>query len=74
MDEYLTEMETAHTFEDIGVPLPKAVVVWYTISNLPHDYDITKQMILGNPKLSTYAELEMRFLTKEPSRRVQKPV
>ena len=72
MDEYLKEMkETADLPEDVGVPLPEDVVVWYTLKNLPKEYDILKQMILCD-SLPTYIKLEMRLLSEEMSRRVQK--
>jgi hypothetical protein len=65
MDEYLTVMkETTENLDDAGVPLPDPMVVWYTLKNLPKDYDILKQMILGD-KLPTYSELKMRLLSEE---------
>ena len=72
MDEYLTEMkETADLLEDAGVSLPEDVVVWYTLKNLPKEYDILKQMILCD-SLPTYNKLELRLLSEEMSRKVQR--
>ena len=43
MDEYLTEMkETTDLLEDVGVPVREDVVVWYTLKNLPKEYNILK--------------------------------
>jgi hypothetical protein len=58
MDEYLTAIkETADSLEDVGVSLPDRLVVQYTLKNLPKDYDILKQMILGD-KLPSYFDLK----------------
>ena len=72
MDEYLIEMkEIADLLEDVGVPLPEDVVVWYTLKNLPKKYDIVKQMILCDT-LPIYNKLEMQLLSEEMSIMVQK--
>ena len=43
IDQYLIEMkEITDLPEDASVPLPKDVVVWYTLKNLPKEYDILK--------------------------------
>jgi hypothetical protein len=69
MDEYLTIMkETVDSLGDVGVPLPDPVVVWYMLKNLPKDYYILKQMVLGD-KLPTYTELEMRLLSEEMAKK-----
>ena len=69
MDEYLTEMkETTYLLEDAGVPLLADIVVWFTLKNLPQEYDILKQMILCN-SLPTYNKLELRLLSEEMSRK-----
>lgn len=51
--------------------LPKSVVVWYTLNNLPKEYEILKDMSFGD-KLPSYTELEMRLLSEETSRKVHK--
>ena len=64
MEEYLAKMkETVDLLEDLGV--------WHTLKNLPKEYDILKQMILCD-SLLLYTKLEMRLLSEEMSRRVQK--
>lgn len=73
MDEYLLEIkETIDILKDIGVFFLKPIMVWYMISNLLLDYDITKQMILGNNKLPTYSTLLMYLLNEELSKHIQK--
>ena len=72
MDECLTKMkETTDLLEDAGVSLPHDVVVWYTLKNLLKEYDIVKQMILCN-FLPTYTKMELRLLSEEMSRKIQK--
>ena len=53
------------------MPLPEDLVVWYTQKNLPKEYDILKQMILCD-SLPTYNKLELRLISEEMSRKVQK--
>lgn len=73
MDEYLLEIkETIDILKDIGVFFLKPIMVWYMISNLLLDYDITKQMILGINKLPTYSTLLMYLLNEELSKHIQK--
>lgn len=72
MDKYLIEMkEVSDSIEEVNVPLPKNVVVWYTLKNLPNEYEVLKQMILGD-KLSTCSELEMLLLSEEMAHSVWK--
>ena len=72
MDEYLIEMkEIVDLLDDAGIPLPENVVVWYTLKTLPKEYDILKQMILCD-SLPTYHKLELRLLSKEMSKKVQR--
>ena len=72
MDEYLTKMkEVADLLEDAGVPLPEDAVVWYTLKNLPQEYDIVKQMILCD-SLPTYNKRKVQLLSEEMSRKVKK--
>ena len=47
MDAYLANMkEAADKMEEVEVGLPKKVVVYHTLKNLPNDYDTFKQVIL----------------------------
>ena len=50
--------------------LPEDVIVWYTLKNLPKEYDIVKQMILCD-SLPKYNKLELCLLSEEMSRKVQ---
>ena len=71
MDDYLTDMkEAADSLEELGIPLPEPIVVYYTIKNLPMEYDIQKQMILSKEVLPGYLELESRLLAEEMVRKV----
>lgn len=66
IDEYLTDMkEAADLLEDVDVPLPEAIVVYYTLQNLLKEYNVTKQIIYDEKKLPTYLELEGRLLGEE---------
>ena len=43
MDEYLTKMrEIADLLDEAGVTLLEDVIVWYTLKNLPKEYDVFK--------------------------------
>jgi hypothetical protein len=67
MDDYLNKMKKlSDALEDIGVPLPELVVVWYTLKNLSKEYDILKKMILLD-KLFSFENLELHFLFEEIS-------
>lgn len=68
MEKYLVEMkETTNPLQDVNVVLPKDIVVWIVVKNLPKKYDITKQMIL-NERPPSYIELEMRLLNEESAK------
>ena len=56
MHEYFTVMkETVDKLEDVNVLLSEPVIIWNTLRNLPIEYDILKQMILGD-KLPIHLE------------------
>jgi hypothetical protein len=43
MDDYLTDMkEAADMLEELGILLPEPIVVYYTVDNLPKEYNIQK--------------------------------
>jgi hypothetical protein len=68
MDEYLTDMkEAVDLLEEVELPLPERILVFYTLKNLPKEYDVIKQIILNESKLPTYLELELRLLNEETS-------
>lgn len=65
MDKYLIEMkEVLDLIEEVNVFFFKNVVVWYILKNLLNEYEVLKQMILGD-KLFICFELEMLFLSEE---------
>jgi hypothetical protein len=70
MDDYLTNIkEAADMLEELGIPLPEPIVVYYIVDNLPKEYDIQKQMILSRDNLPGYLELESKLLAEEMSRK-----
>lgn len=72
MEEYLVEMkETVDSLVDTNVVLHEDIAVWVAVKNLLKECDIMKQMIL-NDKLPTSNEPEMRLLSEEMSRKVQR--
>ena len=69
MDAYLADIkEAVDQMEEVEVGFPKKVIVYYTLKNLPSDYDMVKQVILHEGKLPTYIELEARLLNEEMNR------
>lgn len=59
MDENLMDMkDAADLLDKVRVPLPEEVMTYYTLKNLPKEFDVTKQLILNERKLLSYKELE----------------
>ena len=70
MDAYLADMtEVADQMEEVEVGLPKKVIVYHTLINLPSDYDMLKQVILHERRSPSYLGLEARLLNEEISRK-----
>ena len=47
IDEYLMDMkEVTDMLEEVGLRLPESIVCYYTVINLPKEYEVIKQMIL----------------------------
>lgn len=45
MDAHLTEVkEIANLLEEVDVVIPKDIIVYYTLKNLPKEYEIFKRM------------------------------
>lgn len=69
MDENLMDMkDAADLLDKVRVPLPEEVMTYYTLKNLPKEFDVTKQLILNERKLLSYKELEAWLLDEETSR------
>ena len=72
MDEYLADIkEAVDLVEELDVPLPKRILVAYTLKNLLPKYDMVKQIIMNERKLPSYLDLEARLLNEETSKKMQ---
>ena len=68
MDAHLTEVkEVANLLEEIEVNIPEDIIVYYTLKNLPKEYDIFKRMQIAAQKLPTYEQLEAKLISEETS-------
>ena len=68
MDEHLTEVkEIANLLEEVDVIIPEDIIVYYTLKNLPKEYEIFKRMQIAGKKLPTYEQLEAKLLSEETS-------
>jgi hypothetical protein len=55
MDAHLTEVkEIANLLEDVEVTIPEDIIVYYTLKNLPKEYEIFKRMQIAAQKMPTY--------------------
>lgn len=54
MEKYIIDMkEVADALEEIDVPLPQAIVVYYILQNLLKEYDITTKHVIYGKKETT---------------------
>ena len=68
MDTHLTEVrEIAYLLEEVDVNNPKDIIVYYTLKNLPKEYEIFKRMHITNQTLPTYEQLEAKLISEETS-------
>ena len=68
MDEHLTDVkEIANLLEEVDVIIPEDIIVYYTLKNLPKEYEIFKRMQIAGKKLPTYEQLEAKLLSEETS-------
>lgn len=68
MDAHLTEdKEIANLLEEVDVTIPEDIIVYYTLKNLPKEYEIFKRMQIAAQKLPTYEQLEAKLMSKETS-------
>lgn len=68
MDDHLTEVkEIANLLEEVEVKLPEDIIVYYTLKNLPKEYEIFKRMQIGGQSLPTYEQLEAKLISEETS-------
>lgn len=72
MDTYLTEVrEVANLLEEVEVILPEEVIVFYTLKNLPKDYEIFKRMQIAAQTLPTYEQLEAKLISEETALKIE---
>jgi hypothetical protein len=82
MDAHLTEVkEVANLLEEVEVNIPEDIIVYYTLKNLPKEYEIFKRMQIAAQTLPTFEQLEAKLISEEISisglktnkRRMEKP-
>lgn len=68
MDVHLTEVkEIANLLEEVDVIIPEDIIVYYTLKNLPKEYEIFKRMQIAAQTLPTYEQLEAKLISEETS-------
>ena len=68
MDAHLTEVkEVANLLEEVDVIIPEDIIVYYTLKNLPKEYEIFKRMQISAQSLPTYEQLEAKLISEETS-------
>ena len=68
MDAHLTMVkEVANLLEEAEVKIPEDIIVYYTLKNLPKEYEIFKRMHIAALKLPTYEQLESMLISEETS-------
>lgn len=73
MDAHLTEIkEVANLLEEVEVIIPEDIIVYYTLKNLPKEYDIFKRMQIAASSLPTYEQLEAKLISEETSIKLEK--
>ena len=66
MDAHLTEIkEIANLLEEVEVKLPEDIIVYYTLKNLPKEYEIFKRMQISGQSLPSYEQLEAKLISEE---------
>ena len=68
MDAHLIEVkEIANLLEEVDVNIPEDIIVYYTLKNMPKEYEIFKRMQIAAQKLPTYEQLEAKLIYEETS-------
>ena len=68
MDAHLTKVkEVANLLEEVDVIIPEDIIVYYTLKNLPKEYEIFKRMQISAQSLPTYEQLEAKLISEETS-------
>lgn len=64
MDTHLIEVrELADIIEEVDINIPEDIIVYYTLKNLPKEYEIFKRMQIAAQTLPTYEKPNL-FLKK----------
>lgn len=72
MDAHLTEVrEVANLLEEVLVNIPEDVIVFYTLKNLPKEYEIFKRMQIVALTLPTYEQLEAKLISEETALKME---
>ena len=68
MDVHLTEIkEVTDLLEEVDVNIPEDIIVYYTLKNLPKEYEIFKRMQISGQSLPTFEQLEAKLISEETS-------
>ena len=51
--------------------IPEDIIVYYTLKNLPKEYEIFKRMQIAAQTLPTYKQLEAKLISEETSIRME---
>lgn len=66
MDTHLTEVRNvANLLEEVEVNMPEDVIVYYTLKNLPKEYEIFKRMQIAAHTLPKFDQLEAKLISEE---------
>lgn len=72
MDTHLTKVkEVANLLEEVEVKIPEDVIVFYTLKNLPKEYEIFKRMQIAAQTLPTYEQLEAKLISEETALKIE---
>ena len=72
MDTYLTEVRNvANLLEEVEVNMPEDVVVYYTLKNLPKEYEIFKRMQIAAQTLPKFNQLETKLISEETALKME---
>ena len=72
MDTHLTEVkEIANLLEEVEVVIPEDIIVYYTLKNLPKEYEIFRRMQITAHTFPTYEQLEAKLISEETAIRME---
>lgn len=68
MDTHNTEVrEIANLLDEVEVIIPEDTIVYYTLKNLPKEYEIFKRMQITAQTMPTYEQLEAKLISEKTS-------